>query len=424
MASELGPGSRFRAQLKSTGQDQKDPKVLECEGIDLQRDGAPAIGHNGSFTQHWFKKEMHRLFLTRPALPAGNMTELRKATDPFRPFFLYIALQAMHVPSPGPVALEHFIRKYTSNGVTDQFFVESNALITVADTQLGDMRTVLEHAGRWDKTLLIHLSDNGGAVVYQDMGHAQGTNWPLRGMKRTYFEGGVRVPAFVTGGAVPPAMRGKQLDGNVHIADWFATIAHLAGARLTSSAGTVTSASIGDQAFNAPPKSVSMLSYLSGDWPESPRKEIILGAGDTGETVHGVEAIIDGEFKLINGTIPCSWDTWQGPVYPNASSPNPFPDLPRDYRDCVLKTTTYLFNIRTDAQERVNMASWENMSTTLSTMFSKLGAARAQAATESTVESEHDRALDNAMRTETCQAYVDANRGFLGPYMKGIQEDE
>ncbi len=38
--------------------------------------------------------------------------------------------------------------------------------------------------------------------------------------KYTFFEGGVRVNAFVTGGLLPAAMRGKNITAPVHICDW------------------------------------------------------------------------------------------------------------------------------------------------------------------------------------------------------------
>ena len=40
------------------------------------------------------------------------------------------------------------------------------------------------------------------------------------GGKQTNFEGGVRVPAFVGGGFLPPAVRGTTLSGYIHAADW------------------------------------------------------------------------------------------------------------------------------------------------------------------------------------------------------------
>ena len=39
----------------------------------------------------------------------------------------------------------------------------------------------------------------------------------------------MRVPAFVSGGFVPPARRGAAEPGVVHIADWLATLAGVAG---------------------------------------------------------------------------------------------------------------------------------------------------------------------------------------------------
>ena len=46
----------------------------------------------------------------------------------------------------------------------------------------------------------------------------------------------MRSVAFVSGGAVPPRMRGATVDDPVHIADWFATFAALAGVDPTDDA--------------------------------------------------------------------------------------------------------------------------------------------------------------------------------------------
>ena len=50
-----------------------------------------------------------------------------------------------------------------------------------------------------------------------------------RGGKGSAFQGGVRTAAFVTGGVVPPKVRGTKYTGYIHVADWFATFAHVAG---------------------------------------------------------------------------------------------------------------------------------------------------------------------------------------------------
>ncbi len=74
----------------------------------------------------------------------------------------------------------------------------------------------------WDNTIFIVSADNGGAPC-------GGSNYPLKGCKGTFFEGGVRSLAFANGGLLPDSMRGRTTDGFIHIADWYATFCKLAG---------------------------------------------------------------------------------------------------------------------------------------------------------------------------------------------------
>ena len=55
-------------------------------------------------------------------------------------------------------------------------------------------------------------------------------NYPLRAGKKTEFEGGVRINAFLAGGFLPAAIRGQRRSGYVHVCDWYATLLPLAGA--------------------------------------------------------------------------------------------------------------------------------------------------------------------------------------------------
>ena len=64
----------------------------------------------------------------------------------------------------------------------------------------------------------VMVSDNGGPLD-----HA--TNDPLRGGKHTYWEGGVRVAAFISGPALltaglPKQRMGSSWDGMAHSSDW------------------------------------------------------------------------------------------------------------------------------------------------------------------------------------------------------------
>lgn len=250
----------------------------------------------------------------------------------------------------------------------------------------------------WDSTLVIHLSDNGGQVNWVEE-EVQGNNWPLRGMKRSLFEGGVRVPAFVGGGGLPYAARGRVLDGYVHLADWFATLKELASS-----------------AEEAPQGSMSMASYIVGAAVESPRTGVVLAAGNSGSTINFVEAVIQGPWKLINGSTPCGWDTYQGAHFPNRSSSATRP--PGFMQPgCDTAPITLLFNIDTDPHETNNLADSPMAPVKiLSDLFGLLSEARSEA---TPFEMDHDRAFDHATQLGWCETTRDARGGYLGPYMEG-----
>lgn len=77
--------------------------------------------------------------------------------------------------------------------------------------------------GMWERTLLIVLSDNGGAL------NQQGSNKPLRGGKKGTFEGGIRVGAAIGGGWLPASLHGRSSPHLSHLADWWPTLCHAAG---------------------------------------------------------------------------------------------------------------------------------------------------------------------------------------------------
>ena len=79
------------------------------------------------------------------------------------------------------------------------------------------------------------LKDNGGAVADGSPQSINGqagamNNYPLRGGKGGYFEGGVRSAAFLHAPALLPAQSAGSVErGLVSVADWWATFAEIAG---------------------------------------------------------------------------------------------------------------------------------------------------------------------------------------------------
>eukprot|EP01045_Picozoa_sp_COSAG04_P034571 COSAG04_NODE_7631_length_1094_cov_1.582915_1_plen_336_part_01 len=124
----------------------------------------------------------------------------------------------------------------------------------------------------------------------------------------------MRVSAFVSGGALPPSLRGTKRTGLMHVADLHATLCQLAGAPL------------GGHELGVPAiSSLPMWDYLSGKAPQSPRTEVPLSTVNW----HGLHfnfslnesaAVIVGRHKLVVGS-QAYLGFWQGPRYPNQSTP-------------------------------------------------------------------------------------------------------
>eukprot|EP00041_Stephanoeca_diplocostata_P028726 m.830473 g.830473 ORF g.830473 m.830473 type:complete len:295 (-) comp23425_c0_seq45:1910-2794(-) len=128
--------------------------------------------------------------------------------DESDPLFMYIPWQAVHSPyDPVP---------NWPSGRTNY-----EGMLWATDCYAGRIRAVLEAKGMWDTTLLVYSADNGG--------RGDGSNYPLRGEKRTNYEGGMRVAAFVSGGLIPAHLRGTGSNVRMHIVDWYPTFCYLAG---------------------------------------------------------------------------------------------------------------------------------------------------------------------------------------------------
>ncbi len=100
-------------------------------------------------------------------------------------------------------------------------------MISSLDESIREIFETLHSQGLWENTLVVFSSDNGAAIDKDLMG----SNHPLRGGKSRDWEGGIRLPAFVTGGLLHPSKRGLRTNKLMHATDWFPTFAE--GARIT-----------------------------------------------------------------------------------------------------------------------------------------------------------------------------------------------
>jgi arylsulfatase A-like enzyme len=104
-----------------------------------------------------------------------------------------------------------------------------HACITAMDEQVGRLRALLRETGQEENTLLFFASDNGpegrgdGALTHRN----HGSTGELRGRKRSLFEGGIRVPAFVKWPAVVRA--GTSSGMPCSTLDYLPTVAGILG---------------------------------------------------------------------------------------------------------------------------------------------------------------------------------------------------
>ena len=110
-----------------------------------------------------------------------------------RPFFLYVAYNAVHSP---PQAPEEDIRRFDTGDPARDVLM---AMLLHLDAGVGEIVGALKKAGLYENTLLFYLTDNGGSKAM----HA--VNAPLRGFKQQNYEGGIRVPFIVSWPARLPA---------------------------------------------------------------------------------------------------------------------------------------------------------------------------------------------------------------------------
>lgn len=142
-----------------------------------------------------------------------------------KPFFLYLATNDVHVPR---FPHERF-RGKSPMGLRGEAIMQF-------DWTVGQLLAALDELGLAENTLIILSSDNGAVV---DDGYADRSTellgghkpvGPLRGNKYSAFEGGTRIPAIVRW---PRSIRQPAVsDALVSQIDWFASLAHLVGARL------------------------------------------------------------------------------------------------------------------------------------------------------------------------------------------------
>lgn len=152
------------------------------------------------------------------------------AADDGRPFFLYFPTYTVHTPIQAPQDLVWEWKKKPAG--TRQKNPTYASMIQILDRNVGRILDKLDELGIADNTLVVFTSDNGGYGGYRDTGIDFGDithNYPLRGGKGTYYEGGIRVPLIMRLPGRIPAQSVQSLP--VTTVDFYPTLVELAAAQ-------------------------------------------------------------------------------------------------------------------------------------------------------------------------------------------------
>lgn len=163
-------------------------------------------------------EEVDLVFLER----SRAFLEEHRRSSPEKPFFLYHAMQAVHLPS---FAGREY-RGKSGAGPHGDFLAEMDAIV-------GLLLADLERLGIADETLVLFSSDNGPettSVVHMRKDHEHDGARPWRGVKRDAWEGGHRVPLIVRWPGRVKA--GTTSDQVICLTDLMATLAVITGAEL------------------------------------------------------------------------------------------------------------------------------------------------------------------------------------------------
>ncbi|MEN9362075.1 MAG: Arylsulfatase precursor [Verrucomicrobiota bacterium] len=184
-----------------------------------------------------------------------------KARPPGKAFFLYMSYTTPHTPlEPRPDLFKQY------EGIAAKGRRNYAAMVASLDEEVGQWLDFLDKEGMAEDTLIVFLSDNGGATINSS------DNGAWRGMKGSYWEGGQRIPFIVSW---PGTLKPGIYDKAVSALDFIPTFLGAAG-----------------QSPKQPTDGVNLLPFLKGENPARPHRNLFWRFSN-------VQAVRDLDLMLI-----------------------------------------------------------------------------------------------------------------------------
>jgi len=222
------------------------------------------------------------IFITE-ALTIEAKKSLDQALELKKPFYLYMAHYAVHVPLN---ADNRFYNKYLEMGVPEPE-AKYASMLEAMDKSLVDLLDYVDEKGIADNTIILFMSDNGGFSLRPRAGEQHTHNKPLNSGKGSAYEGGIREPMIVKWpGKVKPETR---CDEYLIIEDFFPTILEMAGIKEYKTVQPVDGISFTDMLTQTGSKTTDrdLFWHFPNNW------------GPTGPGIGATSTIRNGDWKLI-----------------------------------------------------------------------------------------------------------------------------
>uniref|UniRef100_A0A8W7P7P4 Sulfatase N-terminal domain-containing protein n=1 Tax=Anopheles coluzzii TaxID=1518534 RepID=A0A8W7P7P4_ANOCL len=246
-------------------------------GLDMRRGYDVAYDLHGQYTTHVLGAEAI-------AIVQGH--------NKSSPLFLYVAHAAVHsanpydfLPAPDEtVANLGHIENYRRRKFA--------AMMVELDRTVGSLVDALHARDMLENTIIVFSSDNGGPA--DGFNDNAASNWPLRGVKNTLWEGGLRAAGFIWSPLLQNVSRvSHQM---VQVCDWLPTLYEAAGGNVSALPTDLDGISVWHElSSGAPTRRIEILHNIDDIW--------------------GTAALTVGNWKLVKGShYNRTWDGWYGPA--------------------------------------------------------------------------------------------------------------
>ncbi|XP_059146181.1 arylsulfatase I-like [Physella acuta] len=248
---------------------------LEQWGVDFRKDTELVWNYTGKYSTDVFKEEAVKVINNH---------------DKSQPLFLYLPFQAVHSGNGDGTNLQapkEYIDKfkYIQN---EQRRIYA-AMVSALDDAVGQVYDALKTNNMLNNSIIICTTDNGGPANGFDFNAAN--NFPLRGVKATLWEGGVRGVGLIHSPLLQK--QGYVSQQMLHVCDWLPTLVKAAG---------------GDPSTLTNLDGYDSWDMLSQNGP-AVRNEILHNIDPQDDS----SAIRVGDYKLLMGDLGSSWDGWYPP---------------------------------------------------------------------------------------------------------------